>query len=346
METSLQDIEGNLERIAADGRREIEAAQDLKALEECKVKYFGRKGELTAQLRNLSKLSPEEKPRVGLKTNEVKSALEQLLDERQGALKRRILEETLAAESLDVTMPGRTLTPGRLHPLTTILREIKRIFAGLGFEVVDGPEVETEYYNFEGLNIPEDHPSREMWDSFYLGDDLLLRSHTSPVQVRVMEKRRPPFKVIVPGKCYRRDAMDATHSWQFHQVEGFMVDRDVTFADLKGILEAFAREMFGAERRAKFIPSYFPFTEPSAEMAVDCFECHGKGCRICKGSGWIEVLGAGMIHPFVLENVKYDTKQYQGFAFGMGVERFAMLKYGIDDIRLFYENDLRFLRQF
>ena len=260
--------------------------------------------------------------------------------------KRQALDRRLLEERIDVTLPGRWPAPGRLHIVNQVIRQIKEVFRGLGFGVVQGPEVETDFYNFEALNIPSDHPSREMWDSFFLREGLLLRTHTSPVQVRVMETTEPPVRIIVPGKCYRRDAVDATHFWEFHQVEGLLVDEGVTFADLKGTLEVFARGLFGKRRRARFNPSYFPFTEPSAEVMVDCFLCEGTGCRMCKNSGWIEIMGCGMVHPRVLERVGYDTERYTGYAFGMGVERIAMLSYGIDDIRLLFEGDERFLRQF
>lgn len=301
---------------------------------------------ITRLLKNLGSLPPDVRPRVGKEINDFKARIEELLENKVEFFKRREKEERLARERVDVTLPGERIIPGRIHILTHVTRELKKIFNGMGFEVAEGPEVETEYYNFEALNIPPDHPSREMWDSFYIREGLLLRSHTSPVQVRVMEKRCPPLRIIVPGRCYRRDSVDATHSWMFHQLEGFMVDRKVTFGDLKGILSTFASEMFGEGRRTSFHPSYFPFTEPSAEMAIDCFICAGKGCGICKNSGWIEILGAGMIHPNVLREVKYDPEEFSGFAFGMGIERIAMLKYEINDIRLFFENDIRFLNQF
>lgn len=324
----------------------ISGAPGLKALEEIRIRFLGKKGELTQQLRNLGSLPPEIRRQEGQKLNLVKERAESLLARRSEEFRNKEIEARLKEERLDVTLPGVRFAAGKLHPITRITREIKDIFIGMGFEVAEGPEVEVEYYNFEALNIPPDHPSREMWDSFYLGDGLLLRSHTSPVQVRVMEKRLPPLRVIVPGRCYRRDAVDASHSWMFHQVEGFMVDRKVTFADLKGVLSTFAECMFGEGRKTSFNPSYFPFTEPSAEMAIDCFVCSGKGCSVCKQSGWIEILGAGMIHPAVLQAVGYDPEEFSGFAFGMGIERIAMKKHGINDIRLFFENDVRFLKQF
>ncbi|MBM3461592.1 MAG: phenylalanine--tRNA ligase subunit alpha [Armatimonadetes bacterium] len=336
-----------LAAIAAEARAQIERAADLKALKSVEVEFLGRKGgKITNTLRGLGQLPAEERPAVGKLVNEVRDELEAVLKTKEGALREAERQEKLRTERVDVTLPGVAFDSGHLHPVTRTLREIKQIFIGLGFEVVDGPEVETEYYNFEGLNIPADHAARDMWDSFYLGGDLLLRSHTSPVQVRVMEKQQPPVRVIVPGKCFRRDAVDATHHFQFHQVEGLLVDEGISFAHLKGLLGEFARQMFGKQRKSRFVPEYFPFTEPSAGMMIDCFACEGSGCRICKQSGWIEILGSGMVHPAVLENVGYDTQKYTGLAFGMGVERIAMLRHGIDDIRLFYENDLRFLRQF
>ncbi|MCD4785171.1 MAG: phenylalanine--tRNA ligase subunit alpha [Candidatus Eremiobacteraeota bacterium] len=324
----------------------IKNAVNFDELEKLRVRYLGKKGELTTVLKGLGKLPKEEKPIIGKLANIVKLEITDLLDEKIQTLEKKKLEEKIMKESIDITLPGRRLDPGRIHPITKILMEIKEVFVGLGFAVVEGPDVETEYYNFEALNIPVDHPSREMWDSFYFKPGLLLRSHTSPVQVRVMEKQKPPIKIIVPGKCYRRDSVDATHHWMFHQLEGLLIDERVTFADLKGVLLEFARRIFGKERRAKFIPSYFPFTEPSAEMAIDCFACNGKGCNICKQSGWIEILGAGMVNPKVLKAVGYDPEIYNGFAFGLGPDRIAMLKYRINDIRLFYDNDLRFLEQF
>lgn len=343
------DFQSSLAALAESARVRAAESTTLKDLEAVSIHFLGRKGELTTVLRGLASVSAEQRPAMGKLANEVKTELEVVFQAREEALKQAEQAHRLRTERIDVTLPGIAADTGRLHPITQVLRRLKEVFIGLGFDVVDGPEVELERYNFEGLNIPEDHPSRDMWDSFYLGEsplgNLLLRSHTSPVQVRVMEKQQPPVRVIVPGKCYRRDAVDATHCWEFHQIEGLLVDEGISFADLKGVLDTFARELFGKRRRTRFIPSYFPFTEPSAEMAIDCFACEGKGCRICKQSGWIEILGSGMVHPNVLEKVGYDSERYTGFAFGMGVERIAMLRHGIDDIRLFYENDLRFLRQ-
>lgn len=328
-------------------KAEIEQAATVESLDEIRTKVFGRKGgELTMVLRGLGSLASEQRPPVGQQANEVKDYLEGLLAQRVDQLKSQAIEGRLASESLDVTLPGTWQQPGRLHLINRTMRKIKDVFKSLGYSVVQGPEVETDYYNFEALNIPESHPSREMWDSFFLREGLLLRSHTSPMQVRTMEAQEPPVRIIVPGKCYRRDAVDATHFWEFHQVEGLLVDKGVTFADLKGTLELFAQGLFGRRRRAKFNPSYFPFTEPSAEVMVDCFLCEGKGCRVCKNSGWIEIMGCGMVHPRVLAGVNYDVEKYTGFAFGMGVERIAMLSCAVEDIRLLYENDMRFLQQF
>lgn len=336
-----------LARLKGESQQEIRQAGTLDDLEGIKIRVFGRKGgALTTILRGVGALSAEERPEVGRQANEIKESLEGLLGQRQEELRGAALDQRLVQERIDVTLPGTWPSPGRIHLVNQVIRQIKDVFRGLGFGVVQGPEVETDYYNFEALNIPSDHPSREMWDSFFLREGVLLRTHTSPMQVRVMETTQPPVRIIVPGKCYRRDAVDATHFWEFHQVEGLLVDEGVTFADLKGTLEVFARGLFGKRRRARFNPSYFPFTEPSAEVMVDCFLCEGAGCRMCKNSGWIEIMGCGMVHPRVLARVGYDTERYTGYAFGMGVERIAMLAYGIDDIRLLFEGDDRFLRQF
>jgi phenylalanyl-tRNA synthetase alpha chain len=325
------------------GLREIQAAQSAEDLERLRVKYLGRKGALTQILRSLGQLDQEQRRRVGQEANKVKQALEEALAQALAVLKEAALRA--AAPVLDVTLPGRRLPWGRLHPLTQINREVCDIFLHLGFETVEGPEVELDYYNFEALNIPADHPARDMQDTFYFNAKVLLRTHTSPMQIRTMEQREPPVRVIAPGRVYRRDS-DLTHTPMFHQVEGLLVDKGVTFADLKGVLTAFVHQMFGPEVGVRFRPSYFPFTEPSAEVDIECVICRGEGCRVCKTTGWLEVLGSGMVHPAVFEAVGYDPEEYTGFAFGLGIERIAMLKYGIDDIRLFFENDLRFLRQF
>ncbi|MGO8762702.1 MAG: phenylalanine--tRNA ligase subunit alpha [Desulfobaccales bacterium] len=321
----------------------IRHASDPEALERIRVQYLGRKGELTTILRGLGKLDPEVRRSVGQEANRTKEALEGALDEALGALKAAA--RLGAAPTVDVTLPGRRLPRGRLHPLNRIMAEVCDIFLHLGFEAVEGPEVELDWYNFEALNLPPDHPARDMQDTFYFNDKVLLRTHTSPMQIRTMEVRQPPVRIIAPGKVYRRDS-DITHSPMFHQVEGLLVDKGVTFADLKGVLTAFVHQMFGPEVGVRFRPSYFPFTEPSAEVDIECVMCGGHGCRVCQATGWLEVLGSGMVHPAVFEAVGYDPETYTGFAFGLGIERIAMLKYGVDDIRLFFENDLRFLRQF
>ncbi|MCK9375015.1 MAG: phenylalanine--tRNA ligase subunit alpha [Syntrophobacterales bacterium] len=321
----------------------IKEAKNPEELESLRVHYLGRKGALTGVLRSLGQLDPEVRRRVGQEANRAKAALEEALDQALQALKAAA--RRLAATAVDVTLPGRRSPRGRLHPLNQIMAEVCDIFLHLGFEAVEGPEVELDWYNFEALNLPPDHPARDMQDTFYFDDKVLLRTHTSPMQIRTMEKRRPPVRIIAPGKVYRRDS-DITHSPMFHQVEGLLVDRGVTFADLKGVLTAFVHQMFGPEVGVRFRPSYFPFTEPSAEVDIECVICRGEGCRVCKTTGWLEVLGSGMVHPAVFEAVGYDPETYTGFAFGLGIERIAMLKYGIDDIRLFFDNDLRFLRQF
>lgn len=333
-----------LEQIRSDALNEI-SAPDADP-EELRVRFLGKKGKLTAVLRGMGSLSAEERPVIGQLANEVRSALENALNEKAAELKEKKLERQLRHEKLDVTMPGSALPMGHQHPLTRVQREMEDIFIGMGFQIAEGPEVEYDYYNFQALNIPENHPARDTQDTFYITENILLRSQTSPVQVRVMEKQKPPIRVISPGRVYRSDALDATHSPLFHQMEGLVVDKGITMSDLKGTLETFAKKMFGENTNIRFRPHHFPFTEPSAEVDVSCFACGGKGCRVCKGEGWIEILGAGMVHPFVLSNCGIDPEVYSGFAFGMGIERVAMKHYGIDDIRLFYENDRRFLEQF
>ena len=315
-------------------------------LEQIRIKYLGKKGELTSVLRGMGALTPEERPIVGQIANEVRTEIEEALSSATSLLKEKALEKKLIEEKIDVTMPASEIKIGRLHPLTQIQRRIEEIFIGMGFSIAEGPEVELDYYNFQALNIPENHPARDTQDTFYITENILLRSQTSPVQVRTMEKQKPPIRIISPGRVYRSDAVDATHSPLFHQVEGLVVDKGITMGDLKGMLETFAKTLFGDETRLRFRPHHFPFTEPSAEVDVSCFVCGGKGCRVCKNEGWIEILGAGMVHPFVLENCGIDPNEYSGFAFGMGVERIAMKHYGIDDMRLLYENDTRFLEQF
>lgn len=331
-------------------RIRIAALEQIKSpdadLEQIKIKYLGKKGELTAVLRGMGALSAEERPVIGQLANEVRADIEAALAAMVKEKQAKALEAKLKAEKLDVTMPGKTLPMGHIHPLTQVQRELENIFIGMGFSIVEGPEVELDYYNFQALNIPENHPARDTQDTFYIGENVLLRSQTSPVQVRTMEHQKPPIRIISPGRVYRSDALDATHSPLFHQLEGLVVDKGITMGDLKGTLEIFAKKLFGESTKIRFRPHHFPFTEPSAEVDVSCFVCGGKGCRLCKGEGWIEILGAGMVHPFVLSNCGIDPEEYSGFAFGLGLERIAMTRYGIDDIRLFYENDERFLEQF
>ncbi len=335
----------NLEQIRVDALAAVESAtvSDLDAL---RVKYLGKKGELTAILRGMGQLSAEERPVVGQIANEVRTAIEDAINARRTVLEAEALESRLAAERLDVTMPGTAPRMGHMHPLTMVQHDLEDIFIGLGFSIVEGPEVEYDYYNFQALNIPEEHPARDTQDTFYITDKVLLRTQTSSVQARVMEVQKPPIRIISPGRVYRSDAMDATHSPLFHQLEGLVVDKGITMGDLRGTLDTFAKQEFGSDTRIRFRPHHFPFTEPSAEVDISCFACGGKGCRLCKGEGWIEILGAGMVHPHVLEMGGIDPTVYSGFAFGLGVERIAMLKYHIDDIRHLYENDVRFLAQF
>jgi phenylalanyl-tRNA synthetase alpha chain len=335
-----------VEAVAGEARAAIEGAASSAELEAIRVRYLGRSGGLTQILKSLGALSPEERPQVGAAANEAKRELEALLDARLETTRAAERRRQRESERPDLTLPGRRPARGVVHPLTRVQDEIVRIFAGLGFSVAEGPEIETDAYNFEALNIPRDHPARDMQDTFYLSPETLLRTHTSPVQIRAMRAQKPPVRIICPGTVYRRDVADITHSPMFHQVEGLAVDRGITMADLKGTLTLFAQEMYGPRSKIRFRPSFFPFTEPSAEVDVLCFLCGGTGCRACKQSGWLEILGSGMVHPQVLKNVGYDPEQVTGWAFGMGIERIAMLKYGVDDIRLFFENDLRFLRQF
>ncbi|MEA4882510.1 MAG: phenylalanine--tRNA ligase subunit alpha [Clostridia bacterium] len=324
----------------------VKAARSTKSLDEVRVSILGRKGELTLLLRQMGQMAPEERPVFGALVNAARDLLERELESRIQVLAAEEQAARLAQESVDVTMPGRAPRIGAMHPLTRGTMEITEIFVEMGFQVVEGPEVETDYYNFEALNTPKCHPARDVQDTFYITDSVLLRTQTSPMQVRQMESQAPPVRVVVPGKVYRRDQVDATHSPVFNQLEGLLVDRGVTFSDLRGTLTAFANKFYGPERRVRFRPHYFPFTEPSAEMDVSCGICGGAGCRTCKGEGWIEVLGAGMVHPNVLRAVGYDPEELTGFAFGMGIDRLVMLKYGIDDLRLLFENDVRFLSQF
>ncbi len=315
-------------------------------LEAIRIRYLGKKGELTAVLRGMGQLSAEERPVVGQIANEVREAIESELTARAEEQKAAKLNARLIAEKVDVTVPGKSVAVGHVHPIARIQREMEEIFIGMGFDIVEGPEVEYDYYNFQALNIPPDHPARDTQDTFYISENILLRTQTSSVQARTMENRKPPIRIVSPGRVYRSDAVDATHSPLFHQMEGLVIDKGVTMGNLKGALEMFAQTMFGAETKVRFRPHHFPFTEPSAEVDVSCFACGGKGCRLCKGEGWIEILGAGMVHPNVLTMGGIDPSIYSGFAFGMGIERIAMLKYHIDDMRLLYENDVRFLSQF
>ena len=342
-----------LEEIKAEAIADLGTITDLQQLETWRICHLGKKSALTQALRSLGSLSPEEKRSAGAKANEVKSLLESSLAQKKEALAAEVLSVSLQQDRIDVTLPGYPINLGRLHPTTQALREICGVFTSMGFETVEGPEIEWDYYNFEALNIPKEHPARDMWATLWVdykneqGEmPMLLRTHTSPMQIRVMERTRPPIRVIMPGRVYRYEATDATHEFMFYQVEGLAVAEDITFADLKGTLFEFARRLFGENRKARFRCDYFPFVEPGVEMAIDCFACEGTGCRLCSNTGWIEILGAGMVHPKVLSHVGYDPDVYTGFAFGMGVERIPMLRYGIDDIRHFYANDLRFLRQF
>lgn len=335
-----------LEQIKAQAKAQIEASDALDKLNDVRVNILGKKGELTSVLKSLKEVAPQDRPQVGQLVNETRAEIENLLEEAKKKLERLSREAKMKAEVIDVTLPARKAVIGHRHPSAIALEEVERIFIGMGYEVVEGPEVEKDYYNFEALNIPADHPAKDEQDTFYISGDILLRTQTSSVQVREMEKGKLPIRMIAPGRVFRSDEVDATHSPSFHQVEGLVVDKNITFADLKGTLAEFARELFGAETKVKFRPHHFPFTEPSAEVDVTCFKCGGSGCRFCKGEGWIEILGCGMVHPHVLEMSGIDPQEYSGFAFGMGLERIALLKYEIDDMRLLYENDIRFLKQF
>ncbi len=339
-------MKAELEAIAKQALEELKGAQDLKVLDAVRVKYLGKKGELTAILKQMGKLTAEDRPVIGQLANQVRADIEQMLEQTKTDLEAKALDIRLAGETLDVTLPGQKKPLGKKHPLTIVLDELKEIVVGMGFEIATGPEVELDYYNFEALNIPKDHPSRDTQDTFYISDNVLLRTQTSPMQIRTMEKKKPPIRIIAPGRVYRSDAVDATHSPLFHQVEGLVVDKGITMADLKGTLEVFVKRLYGDSTVVRFRPHHFPFTEPSAELDVQCFHCHGEGCSLCKGEGWIEILGCGMVHPQVLLNCGIDPEEYSGFAFGLGLERMVMMRYGIDDLRLFYDNDVRFLKQF
>ena len=335
-----------LEALRAQALAELELLQQARELEDFRVRFLGKKSVFAELLRNLGSVAPEERPKMGQSINEVKKQIEAALEKREAAVLAALRAQRLAAEKLDVTMPGKAAPVGSLHPLNTVLNDLIDIFRSMGFDVVDGPEIETDHYNFEALNVPADHPARDMQDTFYLTDSLLLRTQTSAAQIRTMENRKPPIRIICPGRVYRADEVDATHSPVFHQVEGLVVDKGITLCDLKGVLEQFAHEIYGPDTKVRFRPSFFPFTEPSVEVDVSCSACGGKGCRVCKGSGWIEILGAGMVHPRVLAGCGIDPEVYSGFAFGIGLDRLTTTRYKISDIRLLFENDQRFLQQF
>ena len=335
-----------LNRIRLEAEKKLSEAKTAAELEGLRLQYLGKKGELTAVLRGMGSLSPEERPVIGQLANDVRSFIEEKLEEASENLQKREQEIRLGKETIDVTIPGRRRMIGNKHPLSIVMDEIKDVFTSMGYEIAEGPEVELDYYNFEALNLPKGHPARDTQDTFYINDNILLRTQTSPVQIRVMEKKKPPIKIICPGRVYRSDAVDATHSPIFHQVEGLVVDRGVTMGDLVGTLQLFARSLFGEKTEIRLRPHHFPFTEPSAEVDVSCWNCGGSGCRVCKNEGWIEILGAGMVHPKVLETCGIDSAVYSGFAFGLGVERTTMGRFNIDDLRLLYENDVRFLKQF
>ena len=335
-----------LEIIKSAALDAVKNAISEKEIEELRVKYLGKKGELTAILKQMGGLSPEERPKMGQLVNEAKQNVESLISKKAEELKKKATELKLKSETIDITMPAKVKKVGKLHPLNTVLDDMIDIFQSMGFDILDGPEVETDHYNFECLNVPADHPARDMQDTFYLGENLLLRTQTSAAQIRTMETRKPPIRIICPGRVFRADEVDATHSPVFHQIEGLVVDKGITMCDLKGVLEQFAHEIYGKDTNVKFRPSFFPFTEPSVEVDVTCSECGGKGCRVCKGSGWIEILGAGMVHPNVLKSCGIDPDVYSGFAFGIGLDRLTTTRYKISDIRLLFENDKRFLEQF
>ena len=340
------DTRAQLEQIRAEAEAAMEKAASLQELDAVRVKYLGKKGELTAVLKTMGKLSPEERPKVGQMANEVREVITAGIDKRNELLKAAQQEMKLKAETIDVTLPGTKVEVGHKHPLSIVLDEVKEIFLGMGFEVVGGPEVEWDYYNFEALNIPKDHPARDTQDTFYITANMLLRTQTSGVQIRTMENKKPPIRMIAPGRVFRSDAVDATHSPLFHQIEGMAIDEGITMGDLKGTLETFAKKLYGEQTKIRLRPHHFPFTEPSCEIDVSCFKCGGCGCSMCKGEGWIEILGGGMVHPKVLRTGGIDPEKYSGFAFGVGLERIAMFRFGLDDMRLLYENDVRFLDQF
>ncbi|NRG34361.1 phenylalanine--tRNA ligase subunit alpha [Niallia circulans] len=341
-------MEDKLKELQAEALTRIESSNDMKELNEIRIAYLGKKGPITEVLKGMGKLSAEERPKMGALVNVVRDEITSRIEAKQKALEEALVQEKIASETIDITLPGRPVSTGNHHPLTRVVEEIEDLFIGMGYTIEEGPEVEYDYYNFEALNLPKDHPARDMQDSFYITEETLLRTQTSPMQARTLEKHKGkgPVKIICPGKVYRRDNDDATHSHQFMQIEGLVVDENIRMSDLIGTLEVFAKKMFGEDREIRLRPSFFPFTEPSVEVDISCFICKGAGCSVCKKTGWIEILGAGMVHPNVLEMSGFDSKKYSGFAFGMGPERIAMLKYGIDDIRHFYTNDVRFLKQF
>ncbi len=335
-----------LQSIRALAEQAMSASKDARELDAIRVKYLGKKGEVTALMKNMRNLSPEERPAFGQLVNDLRASIEAGLAENKARLEAIALESKLKSETIDVTMPGESVTIGTKHPISTVLDEVKDIFIGMGFSIGEGPEVEKDWYNFEALNIPKDHPARDTQDTFYISDNVVLRTQTSPIQIRTMEHKKPPIRIIAPGRVFRSDAVDATHSPLFHQIEGLVVDKGIRMSDLKGILEMFAKKLYGDDTVVRFRPHHFPFTEPSAEMDMQCFQCHGEGCPLCKGEGWIEILGCGMVHPKVLEVCGIDPDEYSGYAFGVGLERIVMSRYKINDIRMFYENDVRFLHQF
>ncbi len=345
MREKLEQIRAKaLEQIALMESGEASAALDK--LNDVRVNILGKKGELTAVLKGMKDVAPEDRPKVGQMVNDARAEIEAALEQAKKKMERALREAAMKAEVIDVTLPAKKNEMGHRHPNFIVMEEVERIFVGMGYEVVEGPEIEKDYYNFEALNIPADHPAKDEQDTFYINGDILLRTQTSPVQVRTMEQKKPPIRMLAPGRVFRSDEVDATHSPSFHQIEGMVIDKGITFADLKGTLQEFAKELYGPETKVKFRPHHFPFTEPSAEMDVSCFKCGGKGCRFCKGEGWIEILGCGMVHPKVLRMSGINPEEYSGFAFGMGLERISLLKYEIDDMRLLYENDVRFLKQF
>lgn len=340
------DLKEKLQSIEKEAEKLFKDVDDLDRLEDLRIEFLGKKGRITDVLRQMGKIPAEERPVIGQIANQLKAKLNELIQLKKNELEELIREKRLAEEKIDITLPGAGPEIGHYHPLTQIINEVKDVFIGLGFTIAEGPEIETEYNNFEALNVPEHHPARDLQDTFYIDDKYLLRTHTSPVQIRTLARQKPPIRVIAPGRVYRSDELDASHSPVFHQVEGLVIDKDISFSDLKGTIELFVKAIYGENRSLRFRPSYFPFTEPSAEVDISCIVCGGKGCRLCSHTGWLEVMGSGMVHPNVLEMAGLDTRVYSGFAFGMGWDRVAMLKYGIDDIRLFFENDRRFLHQF